>query len=207
MRFENLDPWPEAVPLIELVVQGSTFDLHNWGEFVGFSFETPDSLSVRFRHWGPDGDRGEQGTAIGMRFRAVRDLVVTQAPDFEHRVAGDLDHWLAGPRWDPEPRHVPLRGSGPGVLRGGGLRRGGERDVSEGARSALEAAGWRPGREVDVAPHVAALRSEGYAVWPGDQDTVWFDPARAVEPTFPQWVSWYEDQLHERLAPIGYAYR
>jgi hypothetical protein len=49
MRFENLDPWPEAVPLIELEYQGSTLDLHNWGEFVGFSFETPDSLSLSGR--------------------------------------------------------------------------------------------------------------------------------------------------------------
>jgi hypothetical protein len=100
MRFENLDPWPEAVPLIELEFQGSTLDLHNWGEFVGFSFEAPDSLSVRFRHWAPDGDPGEEGTAIGMRFRSVRRLVVTQAPDFEPRVVGVLGHWLWQDRGD-----------------------------------------------------------------------------------------------------------
>jgi hypothetical protein len=57
MRLDNLDPWPEGVPLIELRSRGSTFDLHNWGELAGF-------------------------------------CLVTQAPDFEPRVVGDLDHWL-----------------------------------------------------------------------------------------------------------------
>jgi hypothetical protein len=106
MRFDNLDPWPEAVPLIELEFQGSTFDLHNWGEFVGFSFETPDSLSVSFRHWRPDGDPGEEGTVIRMRFRTVRCIVVTQAPDFEPRIVGDLGHWLWQDRGGDQGRVV-----------------------------------------------------------------------------------------------------
>jgi hypothetical protein len=94
MRFDNLDPWPEAVPLIEIRSRGSTFDLHNWGEFVGFGFETPDSLSLSFLYARPDGEPGDEGTVIRLRFSSVRCLVVTQAPDFEPRVVGDLNHWL-----------------------------------------------------------------------------------------------------------------
>jgi hypothetical protein len=104
MRFEGLDPWPEAVPLIEIQAHGSSFDLHNWGEFDGFSFETPDSLSFSFRHWRPDGDPGAEGTVIRLRFRGVRHLVVTQAPDFEPRVVGDLEHWLWQTRGDGQGR-------------------------------------------------------------------------------------------------------
>ena len=67
MRFIGLDPWPQAVPLIEIGFRGATFDLHNWGEFTGFSFETPDSLSLSFRHWAPDGGPGDEGTVIRLR--------------------------------------------------------------------------------------------------------------------------------------------
>ena len=108
MRFNDIDPWPEAVPLIELRSEGSTFDLHNWGEFDGFCFETPDSLSLSFRYWRPEGDPGEEGTVIRLRFRSVRCLVVTQAPDFEPRVVGDLEHWL-WQKWGEDQGRVEFR--------------------------------------------------------------------------------------------------
>jgi hypothetical protein len=97
--------------------------------------------------------------------------------------------------------------------------------VSHRGQSALEGAGWRTDREVDVAPHRSALVAAGYTVWPAltafiqayaglritfernqREDAIWFDPSAAVKWADERSVKAYEQRLGSRLAPVGYAY-
>ena len=103
MEFRGLVPWPQAVPLVEVETGDSTLDLHNWAQFTGVSFAAPESLTLTFLYStsGAELSRGE-GDRIDLRFHSVRNLVITQAPDFDARVVSDLEGWLwqdAGDGW------------------------------------------------------------------------------------------------------------
>lgn len=100
-----------------------------------------------------------------------------------------------------------------------------EKRVNHRGRFALEGAGWRPDRVVDLAPHRSALLAAGYAIWPAligfiqtyagltiafernqREDAIWFDPSAAVKWADERSVKAYEQRLRSRLAPVGYAY-
>lgn len=88
----------------------------------------------------------------------------------------------------------------------------------------LAAAGWMEERKVDVEPQLAALRANGFSVWPevtpfleefsgivlsfvrNDRlDTAWVDPVRATSWADRPSVEAYEDRLGVKLVPVGYA--
>jgi hypothetical protein len=103
MEFRGLAPWPQAVPVVEVASRDATLDLHNCADFTGVCFDAPESLTLAFLYSTSRAQlsRGE-GDRIELRFHAVRNLVVRQAPDFDARVVRDLEGWVwqdAGDGW------------------------------------------------------------------------------------------------------------
>ena len=88
------------------------------------------------------------------------------------------------------------------------------------AKELLIRAGWFDGRKVAIQDQIAAIRSGGFAVWPGLDSVLaaycflviadaegsrflWIEPARAVAVVDPGWIFDYEKVLGVRLAPVG----
>ncbi len=92
----------------------------------------------------------------------------------------------------------------------------------------LRAAGWEPGRRLDVRSFVEVLAGDGYAVFPPVEEFVaafgnltisfphyrdptiidhcHFDVAQAVRNVFPENVSYWSDRVGDPLCPIGEAF-
>lgn len=97
--------------------------------------------------------------------------------------------------------------------------------MSTSARDLLKAAGWSEGRAIDIEGARDLLAAAGYQVSERlasvlkeysnltigfvrnqREDTIWFDPRRAVALTIPSAVRSYETQLGTALVPIGFAH-
>ncbi len=97
MRFEGLEPWALHAGVIEVVVDGLMYDLHNFGEVLAVQLLAPDSLALVVaydpgRYGSPTGPpHGDGPATVTVTFAAVRELRLHQVEDFEPRAADSLD--------------------------------------------------------------------------------------------------------------------
>lgn len=85
-----MESWPEGEPFVEIRTGERTIDLHNWASFVGFEYQSPETLILRFDFAESEGGlrHGPQSKQVQLRFDGMSDLHVKR-DELEHSYESD----------------------------------------------------------------------------------------------------------------------
>ena len=78
MVFDQIEPWRENEPFVEIQQGDRVLDLHNWASFLGFEYGLPESVVLRFDLDETEGAfrPGAPSKKISLRFDGVAGLGV-----------------------------------------------------------------------------------------------------------------------------------
>lgn len=76
MIFEDIEIWPENEPLVEIRTEHRVIDLHNWASFLGFNYQLPETLLLRFEFDETEGGlrAGSSSKEVRLRFEGVNEM-------------------------------------------------------------------------------------------------------------------------------------